>query len=92
MDKLKKLLRESSFKNDVINMLLGVALIVSLILIFLNPTNQITILIACTTGGLINLLNGLKLMKDPKKKTTGMTYLMMGCILIAMGFFIVAIV
>ncbi|MHB8128686.1 MAG: hypothetical protein ACYDEX_06800 [Mobilitalea sp.] len=92
MDKLKKLLKDSSFKNDVINTLLGVALIVSLILIFLKPTNQIAILIACTTGGLINIMNGLKLTKDPKKKTTGMTYFMMGFILIAMGFFIITMV
>lgn len=92
MDRLKKLLKDSSLKNDVINTLLGVALIVSLILMFLNPTNQIAILFACMTGGLINIMNGLKLTKDPKKKTTGMTYLMMGGILIAMGFFIITIV
>jgi hypothetical protein len=28
-------------------------------------------------------------MKDPKKKTSGMSFLMMGCIVIALGFIVV---
>lgn len=86
MDKFKKLLEEFSLKSDIINTLVGIALIVSLILIFLNPNNQYAILLACISGGLMNILNGLKLMKDPKKRSTGMTFLMLGAIVIILGF------
>ncbi len=89
MDKLKKLLKEFSLKSDVINTLVGIVLIVSLILIFRNPYNQYAILAACIAGGLMNIMNGLKLMKDPKKKTAGMPFLMMGSIVIILGFIIV---
>jgi uncharacterized membrane protein HdeD (DUF308 family) len=89
VDKFKKLLEEFSLKADIINTLMGIALIVSLILIFLNPNNQYAILIACISGGLMNIQNGLKLMKDPKKKTTGMSFLLLGAIVIILGFIII---
>lgn len=89
MEKLKKLFKEYSLRSDLVNSLLGIVLIVALILLFLYPYNRYAILTACSSGGLINISNGLKLMKDPKKTTTGMTFLMMGGILIFVGFFII---
>jgi uncharacterized membrane protein HdeD (DUF308 family) len=89
VDIFRKLLKELSLKSEIINLLVGIVLIVSLILIFQNPLNQYAILAACTSGGLMNIMNGLKQMKDPKKKTSGMSFLMMGCIVIALGFIVV---
>ena len=94
MSKFKKQLEEYLTKNnrislvDLINILVGVALIVSLILIFQHPTNRYAILVACLSGGTMNILNGMKLMKDPKRKMTGLTYVMMGVIVIFLGFII----
>ena len=91
MDKRKKLLEKFTLKSDIINLILGIALIVSLILIYQNPMNKYAILAACISGGLMNIMNGMKLMKDPKKKTSGMTFVMMGIIVLFLGFFIVEI-
>lgn len=75
-------------KSDMINVIVGVVLIVSLILIYQNPYNKVAILAASIAGGLINITNGLKTIKDPKRKVTGATYLMMGVFLIALGYVI----
>jgi hypothetical protein len=91
VDKRKKLLEKFTLKSDIINLILGIALIVSLILIYQNPMNKYAILAACISGGLMNIMNGMKLMKDPKKRTSGITFVMMGIIVLFLGFFIVEI-
>lgn len=75
-------------KSNSINGLIGIALLISLLIVFQNPNNKFAIITASTTAGLLNMMNGFKLMKDPKKKTTAASYLLMGVILIAFGFFI----
>ncbi|MDD3174210.1 MAG: hypothetical protein PHF63_11260 [Herbinix sp.] len=89
MNKFKKLIKEFSLKSDIINTIVGIILIVSLIFILQNPRNHAAILTACISGGLINILNGFNLMKNPKKMSTGMSFLMMGIILIVLGFIII---
>lgn len=74
--------------SNSINGLIGIALLISLLIVFKNPNNKIAIITASTAAGLLNMMNGFKLMKDPKKKTTASSYLLMGVILIAFGFFI----
>jgi uncharacterized membrane protein HdeD (DUF308 family) len=90
MDAFRKFLEKYSLKSDMINLLLGIILIVSLVIIYKYPNNQMCILTACISGGLINVTYGLKLMKDPKKMTTGMPFLMMGIIVIVLGFVIIS--
>lgn len=98
MNKFRKQLKEDSLRTnqihllDVINTIMGVALIVSVVLIFQHPENRYAILAACLSGGLMNILNGLKQMKDTKRRMMGMTFLMMGTILIILGFLILQIV
>jgi hypothetical protein len=88
MDKRKKQLKKLSLKSDVINTIIGIALIVSLIFVFINPTNRYAILAACLMGGMLNLMNGLKQRKDPIRKSMGMSLIMMGVIVILLGFVI----
>lgn len=98
MNKFKKQLEEYSSRNsqfnlvDLINTIVGVALIVSLVLIFQHPTNRYAILAACLSGGLVNILSGIKQMKDPKRRMTGLTFIMMGVIVIVLGFIIIGMV
>jgi len=92
MNRLRKLLKDISLKSDIINVIVGVVLIVSLIIIFQNPYNRYAILIACISGGLMNILNGLKYRKDPKKKTMGMSFLMMGVIVMLLGIYIIGLI
>lgn len=77
---------------DLINTIVGVALVVSLVLIFQHPENRYAILAACLSGGLMNILNGLKQMKDVRRRMMGMTFLMMGAIVIVLGFLIIQMV
>lgn len=88
MNKDKKERSKFLLKSDMINVIVGVILVVSLIFVYQNPYNTIAILTACIAGGLINLMNGFKTMKDPKRKTTGLTYLMTGIVIIVLGFII----
>jgi hypothetical protein len=88
MKELKKLLNVISLKSNIINTFLGMILIISVILIYLNPLNKPAILVACAAGGFMNMLSGMKLMKDPVRKTTGMTFLMTGVVLIVLGYII----
>jgi hypothetical protein len=98
MNKFKKQLEEYASRNnkvnivDLINTMVGVVLIVSLVLIFQQPTNRYAILAACLSGGLMNILSGTKQMKDPKRKVTGLTFIMMGAIVIGLGFIIMEMV
>ncbi len=78
----------ASNRMDLFNTLAGIALIVSLVLVFYNPSNRYAILSICLFGGLVNILNGLKNWKNPKRKTMGMTFFMMGIIVIVLGFII----
>jgi hypothetical protein len=92
MDRWKKLLEEFSLKSDLMITLMGISLIISLLFIFQDPGNDTAVLAAALSGGCIYLLNGLKLWKDPKKKMTGYSYLMMGIIVILFGFFFKSII
>lgn len=91
MNLLKKLLQEISIRNDIINLILGLGLLVSILLIFLLPNNPYPILSACIFGGFVNLMNGLRLMKEPIRKMNGVTFIMLGIIVMVLGFVIVNI-
>ena len=89
MNKQKKLLEKIILKSNTINIILGMVLVVSLAIIYQNPHNHSAILAGCSAGGLMNLLSGLKMMRETSKRQLGMTYLMLGAILIAVGFVII---
>ena len=88
MNLLKKLLQEISIRNDLINLCIGIGLLISILLIFLLPNNPYPILSACIFGGCMNLMNGLRLMKEPARKMNGITFIMLGVIVMVLGFII----
>ena len=88
MDKLKKLIKDFSLSYDVINLLLGMVLLVFLILVFRHPSNRLFLFIAFASGGLMNIVNGLKFKKDLKRKNMGMSFILFGMIVILIGFLI----
>ena len=92
MNLFDKLLMKVTKYGDKSNMVLGVALIVSLLLIYIFPNNRAVILSACISGGLMNIINGLKMIKDPKKMSSGMTFLAVGVLIIVLGFIIIRFV
>ncbi len=88
----KRQSEKPSVTIDIINTAAGIALIVSVVLIFIFPYNHYAILAACISGGLINIMNGLKQRKEPGRRSMGMTLIMMGAIVIFLGFVIISIV
>ncbi len=92
MNDRKKQSKKSSATIDMINTAAGIVLIVSVVLIFVFPYNHYAILAACISGGFINIMNGLKQRKEPGRKSMAMTLIMMGVIVIFLGFVIISIV
>ena len=76
-------------KSMKINTVLSMVLIIALFYYFLVPNSQYAILAACFAGGLINVNNGMNMWREPVKRTIGMSYLLFGIIIIALGFIIV---
>lgn len=85
MKKLRQLIKDFSILYDIINSLLGIALIVLLILIFRNPHHRYVVMSAFAVGGLMNVISGLKIINDPMKKNMGVSFILLGIILIFIG-------
>lgn len=89
MNQKKNLFDKVILNSGIINLIVGFSFVISLLLIYLNPYNRFAIMTAASSAGLMNIMNGFKLVKDPKRKTTGSSYILMGVILIAFGFFLI---
>lgn len=89
MEKLNKFIKKITLKSNIILALAGIILMIVIIFIYLNPTNLNAILIAAIACGIMNIIQAFKMLKDPKRKSMGLTYLMMGIIIIVVGFIIV---
>lgn len=86
MNKQKKLLQDHNLLIDILNTLLGVALIIFLIFIFKNPRDKRVIMTAFFIGGSMNILNGIKYLKTSKKNAMGTTSVILGIIIIFIGY------
>lgn len=89
MNRLKKFHNKRHPTYDLVNTLLGVLLLILLMLIFVYPSSRYLSLGVFFAGGSMNILNGLKSMKDPKRKTMGMSFILFGMIIIFIGIFTV---
>ena len=89
MDKQKNLLEKLKDKKININTVLSIVLVIAIFYFFLKPNSRYAILAACFAGGLINVTNGMTMWRQPAKRTVGMSYLLFGVIIIAVGFIIV---
>ncbi len=91
MNDPRKQSKKPSVKGDLINTIAGIALIVFIVLIFVFPNNHYAILAACITGGLMNIMNGLKQRKSPVGNSMGTALIVMGAIVIFLGFVVFGI-
>jgi uncharacterized membrane protein len=80
-------LKELHLAYDTIIAALGILLVIFLGLTFAYPKNRIFLYTAFTAGGLINIMNGLKIVNDKKKRTMGISYIFFGIIIILLGIF-----
>lgn len=89
MDKQNNRIEKLIKKNFKINTILSIVLSIALFYFFLKPDSQYAIMIACFAGGLINVTNGMAMLKKTVKRAVGMNYILFGVIIIALGFIIV---
>lgn len=86
-----KLLQNKSIIFDLGNTILGFILIALLIIVVRNPENSKAVMAAFFLGGSMNILNGLKCMQTSKKNGMGMSFFLLGIIIIFIGYVIVNI-
>lgn len=89
MNKMTRLLESISKRSGVVNAIAEILLILALIIIYQKPNNQFAILTACTAGGVLNMMFGINMRKDPVKKMTAISYVLMGVILIGLGLYLI---
>lgn len=88
MNKLKKRLGKISEKSSIINTVVGILLVFAMIIIYQKPNSRFAILTACTAAGILYMMFGVNMWKDPKKKMTAMSYVMMGAFLMVLGLYL----
>lgn len=86
MRKLLQRLKELQLSYDRINAYLGILLVVLLVLNFVYPNRAFLLIAAFSAGGLINVMNGLKVIKDKSKRNMGVSYIFFGILIILIGF------
>lgn len=89
MNRLKKIWKQFHLSYDILISIFGIALIIFLFLSIRNPEKRVVLLAAFISGGSINILNGLKIVKDKKKRNTAMSYILFGVLIILFGFIMI---
>lgn len=74
---------------EAINVILGITLIVFMFLLTLFPDSRAVLLILIVSGGLMNISNGVKMIKDTARKNMGWSFMMLGAIIIVLGIYVV---
>jgi flagellar basal body-associated protein FliL len=92
LNKFRKFIEELLKKTDIVVMILTIVLVISIFFVFQYPNDQWPIISACASGGLMNILTGLKQTKNPSKKSSGMTFVMLGVIIVILGFILAGMV
>lgn len=72
---------------DIISVLLGIAILILIILMCINPNNVIIITAVFILAGCINLFNGIKLFNQKEKRNTAMILITMGIVIFFIGFY-----
>ena len=62
------ILKEKKLFFDVINIILGIAVVILIMLLFLFPSNLKLVIIAVFLGGIINIFNGYRQFQQKKDK------------------------
>lgn len=88
MNKRNNLLEKLIKKKIKMNTILSIVLVIALFYYFLKPSSKYAIFVACFAGGSINMVNGMNMWRIPSKRSMGMSYLLFGAIIIALGFFL----
>ncbi|MBQ9118526.1 MAG: hypothetical protein IJY09_00525 [Lachnospiraceae bacterium] len=84
MRKLIQKLKENNLILDTVNVILGVVMILAIIAVFVWQS-VIALFITVWSAGLMNTVNGLKLLMKKEKKMMGQSMVFMGVLIIVAG-------
>ena len=91
MNKLAKIIKEHHLIIDVLNVLLGLALIVTLVLFCMFPGNKIVIGLMILLSGFMNLGNGFKRYQTTTTRGTGVALMTVGACILMIGVYILKV-
>lgn len=82
-----KLIKENNLIIDVLNVLAGLLLIITLVLFCLFPGNRIVIGLMILVAGIMNIGNGLKRYQDKRMKGLGISLITLGICIFVIGIY-----
>lgn len=82
-----KLIKENNLIIDVLNVLAGLLLIITLVLFCLFPGNRIIIGLMILVAGIMNIGNGLKRYQDKRMKGLGISLITLGICIFVIGIY-----
>ncbi|MSS63848.1 hypothetical protein [Velocimicrobium porci] len=88
MKKLVKIIKENHLIIDVLNVLLGLVLIVTVVLFCMFPGNKIVIGLMILLSGFMNIGNGIKRYQSKRTRGTGMALMTVGACILIIGIYI----
>lgn len=83
-----KLIKENRLYSDILNVVSGILLIITIILFCFFPNNKMVIGLMVLMAGFMNISNGLKRYKDIKTRGIGISLLTLGICIFMIGFYI----
>ncbi|MCR5585043.1 MAG: hypothetical protein K6F63_06405 [Lachnospiraceae bacterium] len=81
LKRFRKFISDKGLVKEVLNMIMGILIVVAL-LVFSLTKNLISICAVILLGALINIFNGLFMIRSKEKKTMGMSMIMLGIAII----------
>lgn len=85
MSKVEKIIKDNKLLLDIVNVILGIVIIILFILVYLNPHNRYLFFAAFEVSGFMNIVNGIRQIKDNSKKQRGSFFLLSGIIIMIIG-------
>lgn len=90
MKRFLELIREKRMLIDIINMVIGVALIILVLILLAYPMKPVLYICAICLAGIMYIMNGFKVMSGNKNKNMAKSMIMTGGIIMVIG--IVAVI
>lgn len=87
----KKNKTKRKLSTDMLNVIIGIVVLLFILLYSVFPQNKVIFLIGVMVVGAINIATGLSVYRQNRKQGIGMSYILIGGIIIAIGLYEVVI-
>ncbi len=79
--RLNRFIHDKGLIKEIVNILMGILMVVAL-LVFSFTKNVVSICCLIILGALMNITNGIALVKNREKKTMGLSMIMLGIVIL----------